>query len=68
MPESLEEPDSPISLSRFNIKPIPPRVQEVYFFGKVCFETFYTRCILFLFLLFILCRGEWYDMGHFIQK
>lgn len=49
MPESLEEPDSPISLSRFNIKPIPPRVQEVYFFGKVCFETFYTDAFCFYF-------------------
>lgn len=60
MPESLEEPESPISLSRFNIKPIPPRVQEVYFFGKVCFETFYVDGILFLFILFILCKFGWF--------
>ncbi|XP_015907808.1 uncharacterized protein [Parasteatoda tepidariorum] len=37
---SNNEPESPISLSRFNIKPIPPRVQQTYF-GKIrAFNTF----------------------------
>ncbi|GFR02278.1 uncharacterized protein TNCT_407491 [Trichonephila clavata] len=37
---TTDEPDSPISLSRFNLKPIPPRVQNTYF-GKIrAFNTF----------------------------
>ncbi|GFS42438.1 uncharacterized protein NPIL_278921, partial [Nephila pilipes] len=37
---NTNEPDSPISLSRFNLRPIPPRVQDTYF-GKIrAFNTF----------------------------
>ncbi|XP_054706399.1 uncharacterized protein LOC129216226 [Uloborus diversus] len=40
MASTSNEPDSPISLSRFNIKTTPPRVQNTYF-GKVrAFNTF----------------------------
>lgn len=35
-----QDPESPISLSRFNLKPIPPRVQQTWF-GKIrAFNTF----------------------------
>ncbi|GIY97086.1 uncharacterized protein CEXT_299281 [Caerostris extrusa] len=42
MPTSVmnQEPESPISLSRFNLRPIPPRTQQTYF-GKIrAFNTF----------------------------
>ncbi|GIY34626.1 uncharacterized protein CDAR_384681 [Caerostris darwini] len=42
MPTSVmnREPESPISLSRFNLRPIPPRTQQTYF-GKIrAFNTF----------------------------
>ncbi|KAG8193733.1 hypothetical protein JTE90_005031 [Oedothorax gibbosus] len=37
---NVVQPDSPISLSRFNLRPIPPRVQQTWF-GKIrAFNTF----------------------------